>query len=364
MSVSIMTLSVVAQPFGGINFVLTMMPPGFASVLLVFIAFSACHAEDGVPKFPMKLENVLPIEAPRANYSAMFWHIHKSGGTTVKNFASVCLNLTLASEVGIREGHINDQVTVLVPNCCLTAPTQLFGSQELKAVQFGLDGPLFVNVDTSTIEGMDRAQRMGFQQKPLADVVVTPLLIPAVEKLFSPQHRALFFTIMRHPVDRAISQFYYLQKATWEPTYNPKTANMTLMEFIENEPLEINWMTRQLSGKMLGDIYEQDFDAAKDILKNYCWIGIVTHMEETIRRFGQLLGWNRDKAKWNYCVDWLGKNTANSHKHQRFHPNSPEWKKLEEINAWDVELFEYAVYQFRKQGARHFPQIALEMASS
>jgi len=312
----------------------------FGSVFLTAVLL-ACDFHEAFANIQSK--NILGLDEPRveSKYTPVFWHIHKSGGTTLKNFASVCLNLTLASEVGIREGHINDQ--------------------ELKTVQFGLDGPLFVNVDTTTEEGIQRAERLGFKEHPLGDLVVTPLPGPVVDKLFSPHHKAVLLTFMRHPVDRAISQFYYLQKATWEPTYNPKTANMTLMQFINEQPLEINWMTRQLSGKDFGDIEEEDFDAARMFLRKYCWIGMVERMEESIRRFGKLLGWDKDEARWGYCMNWLNENTANQNKHAKFGPDSPEWKRLSEINAWDVELYDYAFYHFRQQGGRHFPGITQEV---
>ena len=44
----------------------------------------------------------------------LFWHIHKAGGTTLHDFWSSCLNLTLAAEVGVLDGHQMDQVRHIV----------------------------------------------------------------------------------------------------------------------------------------------------------------------------------------------------------------------------------------------------------
>jgi hypothetical protein len=78
------------------------------------------------------------------------------------------------------------------------------------------DGRLYVNVDTTTDEGIQRAHALGFHTTPhIANVVISPLVIPASGYLFARENKAAMFALLRHPVDRAISQFYYLQGATW-----------------------------------------------------------------------------------------------------------------------------------------------------
>jgi hypothetical protein len=42
----------------------------------------------------------------------MFWHIHKSGGSTVHDVLGSCLNLTVASHIGVDNGHGADQVRI------------------------------------------------------------------------------------------------------------------------------------------------------------------------------------------------------------------------------------------------------------
>jgi hypothetical protein len=57
--------------------------------------------------------HVLPVSASadeRAWAIPMFWHIHKAGGTTVHDILASCLNLTVAAEVGVLNGHDLDQV--------------------------------------------------------------------------------------------------------------------------------------------------------------------------------------------------------------------------------------------------------------
>ncbi len=58
-------------------------------------------------------DNLLDVASPeqdRQDATPLFWHIHKAGGTTLHDFLSSCLTLTLAAEVGVLNGHQNDQV--------------------------------------------------------------------------------------------------------------------------------------------------------------------------------------------------------------------------------------------------------------
>ena len=142
-------------------------------------------------------DNLLDVASPerdRQNATPLFWHIHKAGGTTLHDFFSDCLNLTIAAEVGILDGHDMDKQLSLTMK----------------------DGRPYINVDTTTEEGIQHAHSLGFHNAPhLANVVISPLIIQATGYLFSRGNKAMMFALMRHPVDRAISQFYYLQGATW-----------------------------------------------------------------------------------------------------------------------------------------------------
>ena len=72
----------------------------------------------------------------------------------------------------------------------------------------------FVNVDTTTIPGLQRATELGLAQSGLADAIVIRHIFEA-DQLFDPQHRGRLFAVFRHPVDRAISMFNYLKYGTY-----------------------------------------------------------------------------------------------------------------------------------------------------
>ena len=99
-----------------------------------------------------------------------------------------------------------------------------------------------VNVDITTVEGIARAEQMGFADSGLADVVMTHLLHEANE-LFTPTAKGRIFTVFRHPVDCAIGMFRYIQVADWEPTYDPTLKDMTIGEYAMSTLVEDNWPT-------------------------------------------------------------------------------------------------------------------------
>ena len=152
----------------------------------------------------------------------MFWHIPKSGGSSIKNAIGGCHRFVMATEFGITDGHGQEaEVAVVYPR--------------IPHVGDDIDRSPFVNVDVTTVEGIGRAKAMGFAEAGLAEVVVSPYVYETND-LFTPTSKGRLFAIFRHPVDRAISMFYYIQVADWELMYHPSFKDCTL---IQNAQLEI-----------------------------------------------------------------------------------------------------------------------------
>jgi len=95
-------------------------------------------------------------------------------------------------------------------------------------------------------ESIECAQELGFADFGLADAVVTRFLYE-VNQLFTTTEKRRVFTIFRHPIDRAISVFNYIQVADREPTYNPTLKKITIKEFAKSPKIEKICLTRQLS---------------------------------------------------------------------------------------------------------------------
>ena len=162
---------------------------------------------------------------PSSSDIAFFWHIPKCGGTTLQDLMMHCLGMVGANEVGGTYAN----------------------NEPLEIVQLD-NGNRYVNVDVSQPDGIQHAHDLGFASSGLADVVLSSRFHNAAI-LFTPNDSAQSdvakgrcFTLLRHPVKRAISMFYYLRDATWENTYNKIYQNMTIEEYAVSQYAEDNWM--------------------------------------------------------------------------------------------------------------------------
>lgn len=108
------------------------------------------------------------------------------------------------------------------------------------------DGGQYVNINTTTVLGIERAKCRGLIRSNLVDVIVT-YRFHDVACLFDNDRWDRAFAFFCHPVNCTVSMFYYLQQATWEPTYDRTLADMTLEEYATSRKAEDNWVVRSKS---------------------------------------------------------------------------------------------------------------------
>uniref|UniRef100_A0A7S4HHZ9 Sulfotransferase domain-containing protein n=1 Tax=Odontella aurita TaxID=265563 RepID=A0A7S4HHZ9_9STRA len=288
---------------------------------------------------PVVDSNLADLDGPPfdpAYETPLYWHVIKAAGTTVQAVFSGCWDLSLASGVG--RGH-EDEETLRI----MKIP--------------GLTGH-YLNVNTASPPGIERAAALGLAQSGLADAIVSPRFAPVAALLFEPPFRGRLFALFRHPIDRAVSMFYYLQTANWEPSYQETWGDMTLLEYSEHHS-EKDWMVHMLAGKTRGPATEEDLEVAKEVLRRKCLVGLVHRMDESVQRFESYFGWDRradpdDKVKSRQrkrCTENLLHGGANrGQEHPRAEEGSEEWEVLMRANRLDIQLFEYAEGLFEEQG--------------
>ena len=283
-------------------------------------------------------ENVLD----RTSDVPVFWHVPKSGGSTVKRVLGGCYHFVMAAQA--------------MPDT----------KQDKLMVRYNPKGSVrFVSVDVTTPVGIERAQALGFAGSGLADTVVTPYVLYA-NALFNSKVRGRLFTVLRHPIDRAMSLFRYLPIATWEPSYAPELKNWTLEQYSSSRYAENNWLTRYLSGNLVDELSTQDLETAKEVLERKVIIGLMEEMPKSMERFEKFFQWkyrvqpsSQERCRQNYVTK--GAN-VNRRKKQKFLPGDKEWELLAKHNEYDIDLYNYAVQLFEEQerlfvdipdGARH-----------
>ena len=129
--------------------------------------------------------------------------------------------------------------------------------------------------------------------------------------------RAKYFALIRDPINRVLSTYYYVLSQKNNPQ-NLSTSNnqMTIYDFVQSgvNPFLINGQTQLISGKT-GEIdnpiieSEELFSLAKENIENdFLFLGITEMFDETILILKNMLGWhmpyysiaNRTKKKPNY----------------------------------------------------------------
>mmetsp|Transcript_475 Transcript_475/g.944 ORF Transcript_475/g.944 Transcript_475/m.944 type:complete len:1172 (-) Transcript_475:117-3632(-) len=268
-----------------------------------------------------------------------YWHVPRSGGGTMNDVLGSCLQLTLAADAGGSEGRGEEQT--------------------LKTIHFSRQVS-YVNVDTSTHQGISRAKKLNLVSSGLADVVISPLLHEA-STLFTPTRRGRMFTIFRHPVERAASLFYFIQETQWRQpeTRNDQFADITIYQFYKDGFAENNWMTRFLTNELTkGELTENDLTIAKEVLRQKCLVGLLEEKGETFERIQKYFGWRPRNEEQQNCLEkklewaWPMK-----HKHPIIEEDSREWRLILGANKLDMRLYAYAKELFAQQGQLNENQV-------
>jgi len=271
------------------------------------------------PVFANMADIVEPVNVQDGDEIPFFWHIPRGGGSTVQDIMGACLDITAASDVGAQFGHADDEALNILR----------------------LNGGKYVNVDATTVEGIERTKRLNAIESGFIEVAVSPLLF-AASTLFTPMYNGRMFTMLRDPIERAVSMFYYLG-------YD----DLELQDYAKTKLIDNNWMVRSLTNKLEGYLTLHDLHAAKEVLRRKCLIGLLKEKHVSLKRFEIYFGWE-DRAKRpgaEECREkllswgWPQKNN-----HPLLEPGSEAYQLLRTKNALDIELYDYAKELFVQQG--------------
>jgi hypothetical protein len=222
---------------------------------------------------------------------------------------------------------------------------------ELEVVKLD-NGNRYVNVDMSNPDGIQHAKELGFGASGLANVAITSWFHDTAS-IFDNDHKGRCFVLLRHPIRRAVSMFYYLKDATWEHTYNEIYKEMDITEYATSQYAENNWMVRFLTNEMSGNVYDRHLDLAKEVLESKCLVGIMEDFTASIKRFDRYFGWSKidfggpvSMTDRGTCVARVIKNPDNAHAHPKVDEDEEVWNLLLEKNRYDLALYEYARHLF------------------
>jgi hypothetical protein len=144
-----------------------------------------------------------------------------------------------------------------------------------------------------------------------------------------------YFSMVRHPVDRVVSLYYFLASTPQYLNYE-SVKNMTLEEFVINNAQAKNHQTSFFSGKN-----ELNLELAKKNLDTYFPIvGITEMFEESVFLLKRRYGWKN--------IVYKKSNVTKKRPNLKDVPLSTI-KLIEENNRLDIELYNYVKTKLQKQ---------------
>eukprot|EP00547_Thalassionema_nitzschioides_P002021 CAMPEP_0194205886 /NCGR_PEP_ID=MMETSP0156-20130528/5055_1 /TAXON_ID=33649 /ORGANISM="Thalassionema nitzschioides, Strain L26-B" /LENGTH=521 /DNA_ID=CAMNT_0038932271 /DNA_START=69 /DNA_END=1631 /DNA_ORIENTATION=- len=248
----------------------------------------------------------------------VFWMIPKGGISVVQRILGQCFGLVEFSKEGA-------------------------GSEE-KTLQI-LESPLgtrYVNMDSYTVAGLQRAIELKVVESSLADVMFTPLLLQSTSLFTTPGYHGRFFAVFRHPIERAMGMYYAAKKQ------DPSLQDMSIIDFAARR-LPNNELVRILANKSPdATLNDDDLHLAMEIIRRKCVIGLVSQMEKSLFRFYGVFGWHSKVADGvTQCQKDLLKPAEDSHVAL---PQGEALLAMLNQNRMDIKLYQYIEHMFEIQG--------------
>lgn len=154
---------------------------------------------------------------------------------------------------------------------------------------------------------------------------------------------ARYVTMLRHPVERIVSLYYYLRRTPDNPL-SDAARRLSLAEFVETgTPQARNHQTRLLAGRK-DDFADATLGDAKENLARFAAVGLVECFDESLLLFRKILGWRR--------IHYVKGNVNKGRPPRREIPASTVCL-IEKRNALDLELYEFAARRFDELASEH-----------
>jgi hypothetical protein len=201
----------------------------------------------------------------------------------------------------------------------------------------------FINIDTTTTTGIQRAVQLGFATSGLGNAIVSPFLFET-NLLLQPNTLLMgrFFGLFYHPVERAVRVFEQLKETDLEVEF------MDLQGYAASTRIENNLLTRTLSNQPTGELTEEHMKVALEIIRRKFLVGLGRFMNASLIRFEQYYHWSfkvnplyqeqcrNQIIKKDTLVDMPAEGTTN-------------WNLIMLQNQFDMQLYGYIESLFSEQ---------------
>ncbi|KAL7529944.1 hypothetical protein ACHAXR_003238 [Thalassiosira sp. AJA248-18] len=247
-----------------------------------------------------------------------FWHIPRAMGSTMKNIMNFCFDLKRAE-------RLNEE------------PSMEYVRNNI------------LNMDTSSPGGLAFSFANQLVNSGKVDVVISNYFLSG-SVLFTDVHYGKTFTILRHPVDAALSLFHYRR------SFHKNFKTLSFSEHVDSDSYLDNWMVRHLTGTMPWvELNESHLERAKIVMKQKIFVGIMTELGETLRQLKAHFGWqDREPLCANNFLHNEPSN-VNDHPGLQGGRGGDSWNLVANKDRWDFGLYYYGLELFAEQRERYPP---------
>lgn len=201
----------------------------------------------------------------------------------------------------------------------------------------------YLNIDTTTTSGIQRAVQLGFATSGLGNAIATPFIFES-KNLLLPNSSLMgrFFALFDHPVERAVRVFEHL-KAT-----DPEVGFMNLIQYAASTKIENNYLTRKLSNHPSGELTDDHIKVALEVIRRKFLVGLGKHIDASFTRFEQYFRWiyKVNPVHQEQCRSGLVEDKTQVEKPVE---GGTEWQLIEFQNQFDLQLYGYIEALFAEQ---------------
>jgi len=244
-----------------------------------------------------RLRDVVFDQPIRKSDVLFFWQTRETGEDIFPDMLTECFGLTLAY-----------------------SPSRQWQKEpELRVHRF--NGRNYINIDTTTLEGIQRAKDLKLTSSDITGVVIVSPFIREVSDIMTEDNFGRIFAFFRHPIERELERG-------------------------KNGKFEDNFLTRFIINKPEGELNFVDLGQAKIIIWEKVVVGLLDeNLDESVNRMVAYFGWKGSEVCVENYVDKLPREKLGD----LVDGTDATWRLLEPYNMFDIQLYEHARSVFRSQ---------------
>jgi hypothetical protein len=168
---------------------------------------------------------------------------------------------------------------------------------------------------------------------------------------------AIYFTLLRNPVERVISYYYFIFRTPAHPRYEEMTQNNTTIETFVTDILTDNNQTRMIAGAWMDNdapCTEATLTLAKQHINNhFTVVGLTEQFDTTLLLLKHALGWQR--------LSVYGNRNVSQNRPTRKGLTAVSLSAIQKTQSFDIRLYAHTEALFHKKVRQMGPIFALQL---